>query len=120
MSNPNKAKGTAWESAIVTFLQDGGLWAARRVQHGWADSGDVDLGPGDFTIQAKNYKNVTDGVREGVEGAEKQAAVAGTDYGVAVVKRARKPVSEAYAVMTLRMFRRLAFELIELRKLRDR
>ncbi|GAA1701501.1 hypothetical protein [Fodinicola feengrottensis] len=120
MSSANKAKGTAFETAIVRFLQDGGLRAARKIQHGYLDDGDVDIGPGDFTLQAKNYRNVTDGVREGVEGAEKQAAVAGTDYGVAVVKRARKPVADAYVVMTLRMFRKLAFELVELRKLRER
>lgn len=116
MSNPNKAKGTDHEVKVVQYLQDAGLWAARKVQTGWKDSGDIDLGPGDFTLQAKNWKDTTSALREGIEGAEKQAAVAGTDYGVAVVKRARKPVSEAYVVMSLRMFRKLALELRRLRK----
>src|SRR5437763_850404 len=42
MTNRNKAKGTAWETEIVTVLREDGVDTARRVvQAGAADVGDV-------------------------------------------------------------------------------
>lgn len=50
----NKAKGTAWETAIVRFLQEHG-WhhAERRALHGQLDKGDVTGLPG-ICIEAKS------------------------------------------------------------------
>lgn len=100
MSNPAKRKGTAFESEIVAFLKSRGVPAYRPAQSGARDVGDVH-GVSPFVIQAKNWRDVTSALREGVDGAQLQARNAGETYGIAVVKRARKPVGEAYAVMRL-------------------
>lgn len=100
MSNPQKAKGTAWETAIVRFFREHGFYAIKPRQEGFKDVGDIHV-EGLFTLQAKNYKDVATGVRLGVEGAQVQRVNAGLPFGLAVVKRARKPVEEAYVVMRL-------------------
>lgn len=115
MTNPNKAKGTAWESALVRSL--GGFFAGRyglaprRVaQTGVLDTGDLH-GLSPFVGQAKNYRNLTDGLREGLDGAELQAGRAGEPFGVAFVKRVRKPTELAYAVTTVQTWARVVVRL---------
>lgn len=99
MTNPQKAKGTRWETAVLRFLRDAGLYAVKPRQEGWKDVGDIQTPP--FTIQAKDYADLLTGIRNGVEGAQVQKVNAGLPFGVAVVKRARKPVEDAYVVMRL-------------------
>lgn len=99
MTNPQKAKGTAFETAIYRFLQGAGLFAYKPRQEGPRDVGDVHVPP--FVIQAKNYKDIVSGLREGVEGVRVQKGHAGMPFGVAVVKRPRKPIEDAYVVMRL-------------------
>lgn len=99
MANPAKAKGTAFETAIYRFLQDAGLFAYKPRQEGHKDIGDVHVPP--FVIQAKNYKDIPAALRAGVEGAAIQKRNARMPFGVAVIKRARKPIEEAYVVMRL-------------------
>ena len=41
MSNPSKRKGTAWESAIVTYLRTWWPFTERRALSGAADQGDI-------------------------------------------------------------------------------
>lgn len=96
----SKDRGTRWETAVVTFLREQGVQAYRPAQSGARDVGDVH-GVSPFVIQAKNWRDVTSALREGVDGAQIQARNAGETYGAAIVKRARKPVGEAYAVMRL-------------------
>jgi hypothetical protein len=98
-----KQKGTAWETALVNFLKSKGLDARRVAQSGMLDTGDIH-GISPFVGQAKNYANLADGLRLGVEGAEVQKVRAGEPFGVALVKRARKPVAKGYAVMTVETF----------------
>lgn len=105
MTNPQKAKGTAFETAIYRFLQAAGLFAYKPRQEGHKDIGDVHVPP--FVIQAKAYTDVLAGIREGVEGARVQKGHAGMPFGVAVVKRPRKPVEDAYVVMRLGDFPQL-------------
>ncbi|URQ05025.1 holliday junction resolvase [Arthrobacter phage Iter] len=110
-----KAKGTAFESLIVKALSAffGGRYglAPRRVaQEGFADSGDVH-GVSPFIIQAKAYKSWEDAIRLGLDGAEKQKGHAGEPYGVAFVKRPRRSIGDAYAVMNVATFARLLVRL---------
>lgn len=103
MSNPNKRKGSAWELAIRKYLREHGIDAFKPYEAGHADAGDI-AGIDPFVGQAKDWRSWTDAIREGLDGAERQARVAGQPYGVAIVKRARRPVGAAYVVMTLATF----------------
>lgn len=99
----NKAKGTRWEVAVRDYLKSRGINAYRPAQEGFRDTGDLH-GVDPFAVQCKDWRDVTSAIREGLDGAQKQAANSGQPFGVAVVKRARKPVSEAYVVLRLEDF----------------
>jgi hypothetical protein len=110
-----KQKGTKWETDLVRYL--GGLFggrfglAPRRVaQEGFNDTGDLH-GISPFIGQAKNYKSWEAAIRLGLDGAEAQRVRAGEPYGVAFVKRVRRPVGAGYAVMTVATFARLLLRL---------
>jgi len=107
-----RAKGTAWETAVTRYLQDGGLWAERKAMT-VPDAGDVNVGPDVVTLQLKAYKDLTAALREGVEGAAIQGRVAGTPWNAAVLKRARKGVGDAYVAMTLAQYRELLWILVQ-------
>lgn len=98
-----KDKGTRWETAIVRLLVGAGIPARRVAQTGSSDLGDVH-GVSPFVIQAKDRRDVLDGIREGLDAVQRQAAAAGERWGVVVSKRARKPIEEAYVVMRLSTF----------------
>lgn len=106
MSNPAKRKGTAFESEIVAFLKAQGIPAYRPAQTGRFDVGDVH-GTDPAVLQAKNYKDTVTALREGVDGAVIQAQNAGRPLGVAVVKRARRSIGDAYVVLRLSDFARV-------------
>lgn len=110
MSNPNKQKGTAFESAIRDYLRSRGIDAYRPAQEGYKDVGDLH-GVSPFVLQAKNYKDLATALREGVDGVQKQKVHARERYGAAVIKRARKGVSDAYVVVRLEDFADLLLEL---------
>jgi hypothetical protein len=123
LSNPAKAKGTAFESLIRDALN--GFWrgrfglkAYRPAQEGHLDTGDLH-GVSPFIVQAKNYRDVASALREGLNGAVVQAERAGEDYGVAVIKRARRPIGEAAAVMRLEDWARLVLRLRRAEELLD-
>lgn len=103
MANPNKRKGTAWESAIVTFLRDQGQDARRVAQTGRLDTGDIHAGK--FCVEAKNQRAID--LAGFVDQAEREAVHAGLPYGVAVVKRRGKGAASGYAVMSLATLARL-------------
>jgi hypothetical protein len=107
MSTPQKRKGTAFESAVRDYLND--AWhipAYRPAQTGYRDVGDLH-GVSPFILQCKNYANLADALRDGVDGALVQRSNAGEKYGAAVIKRPRKPVADAYVVMPLSEFGQL-------------
>ena len=99
MANPQKAKGTRWETAVMRFLRDAGLYAVKPRQEGFKDVGDIHAFP--FVVQAKDYTDLLAGIRAGVDGYQVQRANARLPFAVAVVKRARKPVEDAYVVLRL-------------------
>lgn len=127
MSNPQKAKGTRWETAVLRFLRAIlGRFAYKPRAEGFVDIGDLHAWP--FVIQAKDWKDWQAAIREGLDGAVRQAAAyhaatrprcpecsSGPEPGphdcphrsyiapipVAVVKRARRSTGDAYAVMRL-------------------
>mgnify|MGYP001286304252 CR=1 FL=1 len=115
MASRAKAKGTRWESAIVAALRNFfgkryGLDPYRPAQSGRRDVGDIN-GVSPFVVQAKDWASWEDAIREGLDAADAQAVNAGEMYGVALVKRARRPVGLAYAVMTLGTWARLLVRL---------
>lgn len=116
MSNPNKAKGTRWETAIVTaleafFARRNGLKPYRPAQAGRNDTGDVH-GVSPFVLQAKDDKSHDfSGWLDGPKGVTVQAYNAGEAYGAVIVKRVRRPVGAAYAVLRLDTLARLIVRL---------
>lgn len=106
MANAAKRKGTAYESAVVKYLQGHGIPARRVAQTGQLDTGDIH-GIDPFAGQCKAYRNMADALRDGVAGANAQAPRAGQPYGVAFIKRPGKPIADGYAVMDLATFARM-------------
>lgn len=99
MTNTAKNRGTAWESAIVTYLiQEGWLNTERRALSGGQDKGDISGIPG-VMIEAKNAKALTLGtwIKEVIT----QTLNARAEIGVAWIKRrGHSSPGEAYVVMT--------------------
>lgn len=110
-----KARGTRHERTIVRALTAFwrgrfGLDPRRAVQAGRLDSGDIH-GCSPFLVQAKDWQNWQAAIRDGLDGAERQRLHAGEPYGVALVKRARRPIGDAYAVMTVATWARVLLRL---------
>jgi hypothetical protein len=101
MSHPSKVKGTRWESAVRDWLTARGRRVFRPALHGTQDKGDL-FGVDDWTIQCKDTAKLD--FAGALDDARVQAANAGTKYFVAIVKRRRKGVAEAYAVMPLEIW----------------
>jgi hypothetical protein len=115
VSNPNGAKGSRWELDLRRTLGAffGGRYGLKPFKphaEGHDDAGDIQ-GLSPFVAQAKAYANIAAGIREGIEGAERQRLIAGEPYGVAFVKRPRKSVGEGYAVMTVETWARVLLRL---------
>lgn len=102
MANPQKAKGTRWESAVVTFLRDLGFSEARReVQRGRLDVGDVGGFPS-WALECKAYKTVGfSALAEFVTQAKREAENAGKPWGAVVLKRPRGGTADAFVIMDL-------------------
>lgn len=102
--NRAKQKGTAFETAVVTFLSEKFPGVERRTLSGASDKGDV-AGLAGWVLELKNYK--TFNLSGWVEEARKEAANASVDWWAVVAKRPNKNVSESYVVLPLWMFRNL-------------
>lgn len=106
MSNANKRKGTAWESAIRDYLITHGIPARRVAQTGALDTGDIH-GIDPFVGQAKNVANLADAINDALKGATVQAARVSPDaLPVGFVKRRGKGVADGLVVMDLATFAR--------------
>lgn len=103
MSNPAKAKGLKWEREVRRYLREQNIDAFKPYEEGYEDAGDI-AGIDPFIGQAKDWRSWQDAIREGLDGGERQKLVAGQPFAVAIVKRARRAVAEAYVVMTLATF----------------
>ncbi|WP_461296349.1 hypothetical protein [Streptomyces harbinensis] len=122
MANPNKAKGTAWESNVRDFLNrelgltnDGGAFldpysglnVRRAAQEGAADVGDIHAVP--FILEAKNVAGSA--VPTWLRQAEREAVNAGFPYGVAVVKARRAPIGNGLVHFGVRTWTSVRLEL---------
>lgn len=108
MSNPSKAKGTAWESAIVDYLRIFNPHVERRTLNGNHDRGDITGIPG-VVIEAKNAKTITLAAwvdEANIEGLNDNAPVA----VVWVKRRGRTSPMDGYVVMDGTQFVRLLEE----------
>lgn len=83
------------------------MLAYRVAQAGSLDSGDIAVPHSGLVLQAKNYADVATALRLGLDGAVRQAGVAGVPFGAAVLKRRGKGAAEAAVVMRLSDFIRL-------------
>jgi len=110
MSHPSKAKGTAYETALLNYLRESGLEVERLAPKGQKDEGDlvVDHQDGRFTvIEAKNRRKWEFPEFMGEMRAEREefARSRGTDLalveGLLVVKAPRKRIGEGYAIRSL-------------------
>ena len=102
-----KAKGANFEREVIKHLQAAGIDCSRNGLTGQTlDQGDI-LGVPDWTIQCKAYSNVTTGIAQGVDGSLIQQATNNTEWTVAIVKRPRKSVADAYCTMPLKLFTKL-------------
>lgn len=116
MTNRHKQKGTRWETAIVRaldafFARRFGLKPYRPAQAGWRDVGDIH-GLSPFVVQAKDDRSHDfSGWLDGPKGVTVQADNAGETFGVVAVKRVRRPVGAAYALMRLDTWARLLVRL---------
>lgn len=108
--NPNKNKGDIFERAILEYLRTWFPRASRDDLTGQpVDMGDI-YGVRDsygrlITLQLKNYRNLATAVREGTEGAAKQAEAADNGLYAAIIKKPRDTApSNQYVVMPLAAF----------------
>ena len=101
-----KAKGSAFERAVVDYLRDHGHpYAERHYGAGRReDVGDVD-GVVGWTIEAKNYKAMH--LAEWSDEAEHERQHGRQRFAAAIAKRRCKPVAQSYVVMSLETFTRL-------------
>ncbi|UQI46705.1 hypothetical protein M1P56_21305 [Streptomyces sp. HU2014] len=113
MANPNKQKGTAWESAVRDYLNrvlglvgeygvfldpfDAGN-VRRPAQEGARDVGDIHAAP--FVLEAKNTKRPA--VPTWIRQAETEAGHAGFPYGVVVQKVRGAPVAAGRVHVSVR------------------
>lgn len=109
MSNPSKQKGTAFETAVVNYLDAAGIPVRRNPPAGSKDVGDISTTDGDWIIECKNTKRIDlagacDELTDEVFNANVKRKSVFAVRGVAIVKRTRKNISEAYCVMPLREF----------------
>ncbi|MHC0429244.1 hypothetical protein ACX6XY_03520 [Streptomyces sp. O3] len=122
MANPNKAKGTQWESDVRNYLNKAlgqvdeygkfldpydACNVRRPAQEGSADVGDVHAVP--FVLEAKNVKRPA--VPTFLRQAEVEAVNAGFPYGVAVVKVPRLNVRRGKVHFSVRTWTRVRLAL---------
>lgn len=99
MTSRNKAKGSAWERAIVEHLHNAGWpYAERRIAGAAKDRGDI-AGVVGVVIEAKNTSRLT--LAEWVEEADLERENDGAWLGVVWHKRRNKAsAADGYVTMT--------------------
>lgn len=102
MTNPQKAKGTQAETAVVRWLHSLGLVTARRLPPAGAnDVGDIDLEVLGVNIEVKNHARHD--WPAWVDEAARETAHAGRPVVVVAKRRGKSSPSEWYAVLPLGM-----------------
>ena len=95
----SRQKGTAWETAVVTYLRGQGWpYVERRALAGKNDRGDIAGIPG-LVIECKATKehDLAGWCRE----LETEIVNDGATTGAVVIKRRNQPTAAAYTVLTL-------------------
>jgi hypothetical protein len=94
-----KAKGTRWETAVVTFLRSAGFaWADRVPLSGARDRGDVTVGPGSPVIECKSQSRFS--LAEWLDEATAEAGNAAAPFGVVWFKRrGRAGAGDGYVLL---------------------
>ena len=114
MTNPQKRAGVAFESALRDELNrrlaaaGHSARAVRVSQTGAQDVGDLHLG--DWTLQAKAYASVGDGILAGLHDVEAQRIAAGKSHGAVIAKVRGRGASGSVVALTLDEFIRLILE----------
>ena len=119
--NRSKARGTAFETDVVNYLNAYGIPVRRMPPAGSKDVGDVQTSDGQWVFEIKNTKSIDlagacdelDAEMLNADNAALKSAKRGDNpvvRGAAIIKRVRKNVSEAYVVMPLREFADLIME----------
>ena len=108
MTNPQKAKGSAYERTIVDYLNSQGF-TTERTRVGWAeDRGDIH-GIAGFTFECKNHKAIR--LSQWVGELLTECANAGTSMGAVIHKRRGvTDAAEQYATLPLGMLVQLLKE----------
>ncbi|MFG3349234.1 hypothetical protein ACGF1Z_29775 [Streptomyces sp. NPDC048018] len=122
MANPNKVKGTQWESAIRDYLNSSlglvdergkfldpmdGANVRRAAQEGSKDVGDIHAAP--FVLEAKN--TATPAVPTWIRQAETEAEHAGFPFGVVVRKVRGSAVAMGRVHVSVRTWTRIRLDL---------
>ncbi|MBP00529.1 MAG: hypothetical protein CMG34_04865 [Candidatus Marinimicrobia bacterium] len=104
MSSKNKIKGTAFETAVVNYINNNScLNVERRALSGMNDKGDI-IGVPDTAIECKNVKDWSQRLGSFINEAEEEAANASVNIGVVVIKKRNAPIDDAYVVQSLRQW----------------
>ena len=112
MSNPNKEKGTRWEVSVADYLRAGGFTEAFRLAPGgFLDAGDIG-GIKDFAFECRD-KNAFE-LSNNVKDANDRAVKKNCAYGVAVLKKRGRNVSDGYVVCDLKTFVKLLQDFYEM------
>ena len=105
-----RAKGTTFESALVTYLREHGHpFAERRAMAGTLDKGDLTgLGPR-YVIEAKAAKRIELG--PWLTETEIEVSNAKADYGFLIVKLPRRSIAKCAVLITVEQMARIIEEL---------
>ncbi|AYN56919.1 holliday junction resolvase [Microbacterium phage Armstrong] len=95
--------GKRFEADLEKAFRKAGLAATRPRQTKQADVGDLHVS-GDIVVQAKAWRNLAQGIREGLAGVAVQKVHARRPIGVAIAKKAGEPILDAVVAMPLRDF----------------
>lgn len=103
MTNPAKAKGSAFERAVAAYMRDHGLpYMDRRFGAGQQkDKGDL-VGDPEFVYECKAHKAFA--IAQWLKEAEAERGHANALYGVVVAKRPRAPIGQSVVMMTLETY----------------
>lgn len=100
--NRSKAKGTAFESDLIRYLQSNGYPdAERRALSGVLDKGDV-AGVAGWVLEAKNHREMD--LATWIAEAQREAINAKTWRYAVVHKRRGKGIRDAYVTLPLWLF----------------
>lgn len=103
--NPSKQKGTAFETAIVRWLELRGTDAKRIVLHGNKDQGDIDAGEVNFEAKNCNAISLSTWIKE----AEVESANAGKPVVVVAKRKGLSDPGKSYVITTLDTFMDLVY-----------